>query len=90
MNWIVKFIILKGEAEVARDMCEALYELFEDELKEREATGIAKGIAKGSAEERGRINDLNQRLLQEKRFADLEKSIKDETYQEKLLKEYDL
>ena len=88
--------------EVAREMCEALYELFEDELKEREATGIAKGIEKGiakgiaegiekgSTEERGRINDLNQRLLKENRFDDLEKSIKDEAYQEKLLREYNL
>ena len=82
-------VIIRGnrkEMEVAREMCEALYELFEDELKEREA----KGIEAGSATERGRINDLNQRLLQEKRFVDLEKSIKDEIYQEKLLKEYNL
>lgn len=40
-------MIVRGnqkEMEEERDMCEALYELFEDELKEREAKGEARGI----------------------------------------------
>lgn len=38
------------EMEAECDMCDALYELFEDELKEREARGITQGIAQGIAQ----------------------------------------
>lgn len=42
-------VIIRGnrkEMEEERDMCEALYELFEDELKERVAEGETRGITK--------------------------------------------
>ena len=41
MNVIIRANRKEMEAEC--DMCEALYELFEDELKEREARGEARG-----------------------------------------------
>ncbi len=46
-------VIVRGnrkEMEVEQRMCEALYELFEDELKEREERGKAEGRAEGKAE----------------------------------------
>lgn len=46
-------VIVRGnrkEMEVAREMCEALYELFEDELKEREERGEERGKAEAIIE----------------------------------------
>lgn len=43
-------------------ICEALYELFADELKEREARGRAEGVAQGVAQ--GKIQGRIQSLIE--------------------------
>jgi hypothetical protein len=46
-------VIIRGnkqEMEDYTDMCEALYELFADELKENRAQGLAEGKAAGRIE----------------------------------------
>ena len=47
-------------------MCEALRELFADELSERENQGIGKGIEKGIAQgiEKGKIDDILELLAE--------------------------
>ena len=37
----------KDQCEEGIKMCDALRELFEDELKEREEVGLAKGMERG-------------------------------------------
>ncbi len=50
--------------------------------------GLKKGIEQGIEQEKGRINFLNKKLLEENRFDDLRRSIEDEEYQRKLCEEY--
>ncbi|MCC8138496.1 MAG: hypothetical protein LIO76_10685 [Clostridiales bacterium] len=57
-------------------LCEALEELFADKMRKQEENGMNK------------VNQLNKNLLNNNRFDDLKKSIADESYQRKLLKEY--
>lgn len=48
--YIYKYVILRAnwqETEVEKRMCEALRELFADELKEMEAQGIEQGEIRG-------------------------------------------
>lgn len=48
MNAIIRGNL--NEMEVDQHMCEALYELFADELKEREERGEVRGEERGKAE----------------------------------------
>lgn len=50
--------------------------------------GLKKGIEQGIEQEKGRINFLNKKLLEENRLDDLRRSIEDEEYQRKLCEEY--
>ncbi len=52
--------------------------------------GLRKGLTKGRAESLRKINDLNNRLLDDGRMDDLKRSLKDNAFQEALLKEYGL
>ena len=52
--------------------------------------GIDEGRILGQDEERNRINQLNQNLRKDGRLEDLFRSLDDEEFQKKLLKEYNL
>lgn len=55
-------------------------------LEEERKEGIKEGIKEGSE----RINELNRRLLRDRRESDILKSLEDSEYQNKLLEEYGL
>lgn len=61
---------------------------MEMNLKYRE--GLKAGEAKGRSEGQDNVNKLNKILLAEKRYDDLEKTIQDKEYQEKLMREYNI
>lgn len=54
------------------------------------AEGRAEGRAKGRAEGESRLSSLISVLLNENRFADVERAAKDEVYRQKLYHEYNL
>ncbi len=56
----------------------------EQGLKEGREQGLEEGREQGE----GRFAELTQRLLQDKRYIDLEKSATDSEYRQKLYKEY--
>lgn len=61
------------------------------EAEERgEARGIEKGIEEGRKLEAVRINKLNVFLMQNKRYADLERAANDIGFQQQLMSEYDI
>ena len=59
-------------------------------LNEGRILGIDEGRVLGQDEERNRINQLNQNLRKDGRLEDLFRSLDDEEFQKKLLKEYNL
>ena len=59
-------------------------------LNEGRILGINEGRILGQDEERNRINQLNQNLRKDGRLEDLFRSLDDEEFQKKLLKEYNL
>ena len=61
-------------------MCEALKELFKEDLEEARLEGKRQEARRNAA--------LTARLLKEKRLEDLQRTTEDEEYREKLLKEY--
>ena len=63
-------------------MCEALYELFADELIAREQNGIGQGMNQFAA--------LVRTLISEKRDADVQKAACDPAYRDALLQHYKL
>lgn len=71
-------------------MCEALYELFADELKERENIGLRQGLSQGLNEGMERISALIQKLLADKRSADIARVTSDPAYRDMLLEQYHL
>ena len=50
--------------------------------------GREQGLEEGREQGEGRFAELTQRLLQDKRYIDLEKSATDPEYRQKLYKEY--
>ena len=52
--------------------------------------GMERGMERGMKQGIERINELNVRLIREKRFDDLEKAAQDQEYQKKLLEEFQL
>ena len=61
---------------------------IEVQREEAYESGLEDGKEIGEVKGRDRVNKLNVRLIADKRFEDLEKSVNDMEYQEKLLKEY--
>ena len=59
-------------------------------IDEGRILGIDEGRILGQDEERNRINQLNQNLRKDGRLEDLFRSLDDEEFQKKLLKEYNL
>ena len=52
--------------------------------------GEASGEKRGKKQGEKRLNNLNEKLLNDNRIDDLKKAITDESYREKLYKEYGL
>lgn len=52
--------------------------------------GIKEGIQEGIQQGEDRLNQLNLRLISEKRYDDMERAAKDEEYRNKLYKKYDI
>ena len=84
--------------EEAKEMCDALRELFADEFKENRREGLQEGRQKGLQEgrqeglQKGRseINRLILKLSELGRTDDILKAAQDPAYQEQLLKELHL
>lgn len=70
------------------DMCTALRELEEDARREGRQEGRQEGLATGVKKGSRLMNELNRRLVQDGRTEDLFRSIQDEEYQKRLMKEY--
>ena len=85
----------KGELGI---MCEALYDLFADELVEHEAKGREEGKAEGRAagkaegktEGEERFASLTEKLLKDFRTEDLLRATKDKEFREVLYQEYQI
>ena len=65
-------------------------QILEYEAKTILNIGRSEGRILGQDEERNRINQLNQNLRKDGRLEDLFRSLDDEEFQKKLLKEYNL
>ena len=59
-------------------------------IRTAENIGLKRGMERGMKQGIERINELNVRLIREKRFDDLEKAAQDQEYQKKLLEEFQL
>ena len=65
-------------------------QILEYEAKTILNIGRSEGRILGQDEERNRINQLNQNLRKDGRLEDFFRSLDDEKFQKKLLKEYNL
>ena len=63
---------------------------LEEYAKANAKEEVNKARAEGKAEERERLNKLTQLLMADNRGADLLKAAEDSTFQDELLKEYNL
>ena len=70
----------KEKMEEERYMCEALHELF--------AEDVEKAAEKAAEEAAQRINTLNKILVEQNRTADIIKAATEPEYQKKLMEEY--
>lgn len=76
----------KGEAM----MCEALYELFADEMSKREALGKSLGRQEGIQEGIQKMGQVISRLLEDNRSSEIARATSDPTYCQMLMKEYQI
>ena len=76
--------------EEAKEMCDALRELFADEFKENRQEGLQEGRQEGLQKGRSEINLLILKLSELGRTDDILKAAQDPAYQEQLLKELHL
>ena len=60
---------------------------YEMDHKIEERHAREEGLAEGRKEGQNRILLMNQRLIQEKRYEDLERASRDDAYRERLLAE---
>ena len=74
-----------------------MYEARLKEIRDRDARedyvrneGIEQGRSEGRSQGEDRLNRLHGSLIADKRFDDLERSIKDKKYREQLYKEYEI
>ena len=89
---ILADVLRKNRGEVT-DMILTVYneKLHNKTLREEgRAEGLREGLAKGRRNGHREINDLNNHLLEDGRMDDLKRSLKDNAFQEALLKEYGL
>ena len=75
-------------------MCDALYELFSDQLiqnrNEGRVEGLIKGRVEGRVEGENRISNLILKLISDDRTSDIERVAADPTYRQLLINEYHL
>lgn len=69
-------------------MCEALYELFADELINRESIGIAKGKSIGMTEGEQKFPALILKLQADNRSSEILRAAGDSKYRASLYKQY--
>lgn len=82
-NFIDSFIRANNFLKEADSMyCDALYELFADELAIRDAQGFARGM--------DRLSALIQKLISDDRSSEIAAVTSDPEYRDKLLKQYQL
>ena len=67
-------------------MCDALYELFADQLVQNRNEGLKEGRAEGE----NRISNLILKLISDNRTSDIERVAADPTYRQILISEYHL
>lgn len=60
----------------------------EQGLEEGRKEGLQEGLKQGIEQGEGRITELMQKLLQNKRYTDMEKVVSDPRYRQKLYEEY--
>ncbi len=67
-------------------MCDALYELFADQLAQNRNAGRSEGCAEGE----NRISNLILKLISDNRSSDIERIAADPVYRQVLINEYHL
>lgn len=77
----------KGDEDL---MCEALYELFADELIKGRNEGRQEGRKEGRKEGMSRLSALNLKLISENRIAEIVRVSSDSAYRDELLEQYHL
>lgn len=87
-NDILKEFLKTYRSEVTKSM-QLNYE-FDRQLELERADAIEEGLEQGLAQGIELINQLNQILLSEGKYDELQKASKDKEYQKKLLAEYGL
>ena len=80
----------EAREKAIRDYNQGMLEAEQRGEARGEARGRAEGRAEGRADGEARINKLNRLLIQDKRFDDLEHSINDAAFQQKLISQYKL
>lgn len=84
-------VIMRANKEVyeeAKTMCQALRELFADELVESENRGIKQGISRGIEQGESRLGQLISYLLTDGRIDDIQQAASDEKFRRKCYQEY--
>ena len=75
-------------------MCDALYELFADQLDQRHQEGITEGISQGIrqgiSQGISQSMDLILKLISDNRSSEIERVASDPVYRQLLIKEYHL
>lgn len=74
------------QMEEGRNMCEALRELFADELEKSREIAMEQGLEQGF----DLLNRLNQLLAEQNRIGDIVKAANDAEYQKSLFEEFGL
>lgn len=80
-------VIMRANKEVYREakgMCQALRELFAEELEERENKGMEKGMEQGES----KLGMLISRLFADGRIGDARRAASDENLRRKYYQEY--
>lgn len=85
MNIIIR--ANREQFEEAKDMCDALRELFAEELEENYQAGESKGRQEGRQEGRSELSRLILKLSELGRTDDIVKAAENPEYQEQLMKE---
>ena len=71
-------------------MCDALYELFADQLDQRHQEGISQGISQGINQGISQSMNLILKLISDNRSSEIERVASDPVYRQLLIKEYHL
>ena len=81
-------LLMRDQENIDKGREQGLEEGREQELEEGRKEGLQEGLKQGIEQGEGRITELMQKLLQNKRYTDMEKVISDPRYRQKLYEEY--